>query len=295
MALLLMAVLGIAILLLLAAIYRDRQKTDGSVWYEALIGINNDKDVEYISEHSGQNGSGKGSKDNGSGKGNGNGSGTEDPGRNGEDIPGYYELDVKCIMQLPELPAGCEAVSLTMVLNYMGFNVDKFTVVDEYLPMGEIGETDPSEAFVGNPYDRLAAYGCYAPVIVKTANSYFADNEYGYVAVDISGEDIETIARDYVYRYGRPAIVWASRYMEEIYQGRKWVVNGKEIYWRHNNHCMALTGWDSENYIVADPLSGTASYPKELFEIRYEQNRMNAVFIFTQREYDEFLSKTDSR
>ena len=99
---------------------------------------------------------------------------------------------------------------------------------------------------------------------------------------------MKTITEEYVYRYGRPAIVWASKDLKEIYPSTTWYVKGREIRWRRNNHCMALTGWKQDDYIVADPLSGIKEYPKDLFDIRYEQNHMNAVFIFSQQEYEEY-------
>lgn len=48
------------------------------------------------------------------------------------------------IMQMPELPTGCEITALTMVLNYYGFDVDKVTLATEYLP------TMPPELYYGS-------------------------------------------------------------------------------------------------------------------------------------------------
>ena len=43
------------------------------------------------------------------------------------------KLNVKCILQNPELPTGCEITSLTTVLNYYGYNVSKTTMSDDFL------------------------------------------------------------------------------------------------------------------------------------------------------------------
>ncbi len=43
-------------------------------------------------------------------------------------------IPVNCILQNPELPTGCEATSLTMVLNYWGYTVSKVTIAGQYLP-----------------------------------------------------------------------------------------------------------------------------------------------------------------
>ena len=51
------------------------------------------------------------------------------------------------INQHPELPTGCEATALTMVLNYYGFGADKLDIADNYLPKGPVGSTDFRVAF----------------------------------------------------------------------------------------------------------------------------------------------------
>ena len=45
----------------------------------------------------------------------------------------YMLIPVRHIAQNPELPTGCEITSLTMVLNYLGYNVSKTYMADNYL------------------------------------------------------------------------------------------------------------------------------------------------------------------
>ena len=40
---------------------------------------------------------------------------------------------IKQIMQLPELPTGCEVTALTMVLNFFGHDADKLEIAQDYL------------------------------------------------------------------------------------------------------------------------------------------------------------------
>ena len=47
-------------------------------------------------------------------------------------------LNVKCVLQNPELPTGCEITALTIVLNYLGYDVDKLTMADKYLDKGQL-------------------------------------------------------------------------------------------------------------------------------------------------------------
>ena len=53
------------------------------------------------------------------------------------------KLNVEQLLQNPELPSGCEVTSLTVALNYLGYDIDKITMCDTYLDMGAIGETNP--------------------------------------------------------------------------------------------------------------------------------------------------------
>ena len=68
---------------------------------------------------------------------------TEDTTPEGElPVPGPTQkshkiIDMENILQNPELPTGCESVALTMVLNYLGFDLDKTTIADDYLVFGD--------------------------------------------------------------------------------------------------------------------------------------------------------------
>lgn len=211
----------------------------------------------------------------------------QDGEKDGEEaLPAFFCLDVAYLAQNPELPTGCEAVSLTTVLNYLGYEIDKCDLVDNYLPQGEIGSTNPNQAFIGSPYDAWA-YGCYAPVIVMTANAYLQQVGASERAVDLSGTEIDTLLTQYLYKYERPVIFWASQNMEPIRQSTSWVIGGENITWRGNNHCLVLIGWSERGYIFSDPLCGIVEYDKEITALRYAENGMQAVYI-TSGEGAEF-------
>lgn len=48
----------------------------------------------------------------------------------------YRIEDFEWLGQYPELPTGCEITSLTSVLNYYGYDVDKEVMADDYLEKG---------------------------------------------------------------------------------------------------------------------------------------------------------------
>jgi len=160
------------------------------------------------------------------------------------------------------LPMGCEVTSLAAVLKYLGFSkVTKNLLADKYQPMGKVGKTDPNVAFVGTPYSSKP-YGCYAPVIVKTANNYFkaiGNNEYQ--VNNLTGIDIEDLYKE--IDKGNPLVMWIT--YGKPYKQESWVLNygtkttkegeGKYNFtWYGLQHCVALAGYNKKKgtLIIAD-------------------------------------------
>ena len=196
-----------------------------------------------------------------------------------DDIEIYEISNLECILQNPELPTGCEVTSLDIVLQYLGFNIDKCDLSDNYLPKCEIGTDIPYNAFLGNPRDSHS-YGCYFPVIVSCCNDYFSQNGiYNYEAVDISGLEFEELF-EYVCN-DIPVIVWGTMYMTEPYESTTWNINGSDFTWKASEHCMVLYGFDLEESIVyiSDQLVGNTKYDLDVFKDRYNQMYRQAVII----------------
>lgn len=190
----------------------------------------------------------------------------------------FHRININCILQNPELPSGCEITSLTMSLNYNGYKVDKIELSDNFLPKGKIGETDYNVAFVGNPKDNTG-FGCYAPVIVNTANNYLKSVESKKTAFNLTGSSLQEI-----FKYidsNIPVIVWVTNEMKAPYISRTWYVNGKELSWKSNEHCLLLIGYNKEKNVVytCDPLRGNVTYNMDLFNERYIQMGSQSVII----------------
>ncbi len=67
-------------------------------------------------------------------------------------LPSTVQLDVENILQNPELPNGCEITSAAIVLNYLGFDIDKVTLAENYLPMHiPYWEAGPRSRIHGQP------------------------------------------------------------------------------------------------------------------------------------------------
>lgn len=161
-----------------------------------------------------------------------------------------YIDNFPCLNQLPELPTGCEVTSLTMVLNYLGYDADKTDIAANYLEKGDYPDANPNTTFVGTPFDK-ASYGCFAPVITDCANLY------GAHAINISGASIYQFCQ-YVEN-GQPVIVWATMNMESTdYGSSVWIAkDGQLVIWPGMEHCLVMIGFDSakNEVYMADPLN----------------------------------------
>jgi uncharacterized protein YvpB len=194
-------------------------------------------------------------------------------------LPHSASLDVKNIMQKPALPNGCEITSFTILTQYLGYKTDKLTMARKYLEQGVPGKTDFRIANVGNPESNTNSFGCYSPVIMKSAEKYFAENGGEYSPFDLTGTSPESLY--YSVSQGMPVIVWITMDINtEPYVLRSWKLeNGETINWKHPLHCVVLTGYDIEARTVTlcDPLKGVVTQDMDLFELRYMQMGNQAV------------------
>ncbi len=196
-------------------------------------------------------------------------------------------IDIRTILQLPELPVGCEATSLTMVLNYYGFKAEKTDVAMNYLPQskyylekdGKVYINNYNNFFFGDPFGK--GYGCYSKCIVNTANKYISANGGGYKAKNISDSSISDLL-SYVAK-GTPVICWGTVNMEEPFYTQKFydIKTDEDITWTAREHCFVLVGFNLKDRTVTinDPLAGIVTHDLDLFATRYSQLQKNAVII----------------
>lgn len=266
-------------------------------------------------------------------------------------VPDAYRIDMEIVLQNPELPTGCEITSLTMVLNYLGFGVTKTELVDGYLTCKEPGTATFKEAFIGSPYDS-SSYGCFAPVIIDTANKYLNSNNSGRIVKNLTGSDFDFLLKEVASNH--PVIIWTSINQVDVYEDYAFTIpeenieitedntvnnemeynsenikindenyvsgsvgdgtilddqseyvfddsqknlnangtmeknleqgsiNGKDVYWIVNEHCVVLMGYDivNNNVIVADPLEGEVVYDMTRFKKLYQDLYKQAVIIY---------------
>lgn len=179
-----------------------------------------------------------------------------------------YKLNVEPILQLPELPTGCEVTSLTMVLNYYGYNISKEELVDNYLlyrtaeyPVG----------FEGSPYSTSGTL-MWPPAIVDMANNFLENNES-----DLRGNNLSGLTLDALLEYidkDTPVMVWInesfSTYIE--YDGISCEYDGYTYRSFWGEHCIVLIGYDVEKNVVYinNPQVGEQEIDMDLFREVYD-------------------------
>lgn len=211
-----------------------------------------------------------------------------------DEVPTSHRIDVENIMQMPELPFGCEIVSLTIVLNHLGFNVDKMYMCDNYLTTidywranDQLYGPDPHEAFPGSPKDKHNISGCFAQVIVRAAERFFQDNNGQYTAVNTTGMSLDELEHTYIDN-DIPVIIWVtSKDLHEIEYKYSWhTADERIINFPTYQHCLVMTGYNSETGVIytADPLVGNTFYYRPLFEQRYIELGTESLVIVPKSE-----------
>lgn len=197
-------------------------------------------------------------------------------------------IDMENVLQLPELPVGCEITALTILLRHCGFDADKTDLAKNYLPVSwgnaryEDGKTYKDsffDYFIGDPFSR--GYGCFSPAIEKAANSYIAKHGGGFTVKNISGSHPDVLY-DYLAS-GVPVLCWATDGMIEPEFYETWYDNatGEQLDWYLNEHCFVLAGFNMSADLVTlnDPMKGIIDYNINKFETRYDQMHRQAIVI----------------
>ena len=187
--------------------------------------------------------------------------------------------DFETVLQCPELPTGCEVTSLCQTLNYLGFDVDKETLADEFMPIDFDGSTTMDHAYIGDP-KLNDGFGCFPPALVQTADAYFESIDSPCYAENMSDIDLQTLF--YQIEEGRPVIAWITIDLVELAPEHRWTtLDGEEMWFSGMQHCVTIYGYDlNKNIIyVADPLKGNMEYDLERFERMFDLLGKKAVII----------------
>jgi uncharacterized repeat protein (TIGR02543 family) len=106
-------------------------------------------------------------------------------------------LNVPLISQLPELPTGCEIVSVTQMLQYKGAKVNKTQLANE-MPYHAF---DPNKGYVGSPYNR-SGWTIYPPALTALVNRYIGSSK------NMTGASVATLKAQLDAK--KPVVVWVG-------------------------------------------------------------------------------------
>lgn len=204
----------------------------------------------------------------------------------GPPLPDAVLLDVPTVYQWPEMPNGCEATALTMLLQYYGLPADKLEIAYTYIPRSDFTFTwfatygpDPEYAYAGDP--ALFGFYCLAPAVVQGANTYLAEQESTLCARNMSGADTYVLQR--LLAQGQPVVFWATIDFAPVeYSDYTWKLysNGSDYHPYRNLHCLVLCGYDADCFYVMDPLTGLQAIERDTFMLRYDAMERRAVALW---------------
>ena len=176
-------------------------------------------------------------------------------------------------------PTGCESAALTILLNYWGVNVSIKQVVD-VLPKGAQPYYENNVKYGGNPYIEFIghpknsySYGVYDIPIQNVANNFKEGIINGR---GMSMNDVLSIVRQ-----GRPVIVWNSMNLSVPHYSDSWIYRntGERIRWLADLHAIIVVGYNDDQIITSDSLTGTIRYfDRRTFESRYNAFGKRALY-----------------
>lgn len=189
------------------------------------------------------------------------------------------------VPQNPEMPNGCEIVATTTALNYLGFGIDKISLARDYFRQKD-KKLDFRKYYIGDPLD-YSGIGCWAGAVIDAANRYLIKEKSDLRAFDYSNYLFEDLLNEVAKGY--PVIIWATQSMNWPFYGNRYNIDGEEIVYISQEHCLVLNGYDLKKKVVmaADPLEGQVEYDMDLFKKRYAQLGYQAVIIKTAKQQAE--------
>ena len=208
--------------------------------------------------------------------------------------PASYMMEHSEVIPQVEFKAGCETYACTMMLQTLGYDMDEYRFLENYLEIhpvyyGDDGNRYGPDMYSGQAGDIYGGWGVYSPAMAKYINHYFDDIGETKRAVALEGVPLRELCEKYVAN-DTPVMVWATTWLMEPYEKDSWIVDyvdenakyeiGDTFTWLQNEHCMVLVGYDDENYYLMDSCAGEISeFDRETTEERYSQIGMQAIVV----------------
>jgi uncharacterized protein YvpB len=209
--------------------------------------------------------------------------------------------------QYPELPSGCEATAVSMIIRWAGSSATKVDVAKAmpreslpYLQDGVLVGGDPFKGFVGDPFVEKGAFGVFAKPMVGVVNHFLPGK-----GVDLSGKSFDDLIA--TIDAGRPVAAWVTNYLQEPDNNANWTTfGGRAITWRSPEHVMTMVGYTDSQIIVNDAANGTVRYydrdrfryvwekmGRQALTVSYQPQPQYSVYQYSKKLKD-FVSYQDS-
>lgn len=195
-------------------------------------------------------------------------------------------LSVPLILQLPELPRGCEVTSLAMLFKHAGKDISKMQLAKEVKKdttpyskdaRGRITYGNPYDGFVGDMYNsKKEGYAVYHGPIAELATKYFDSR-----VIDLTGIDFEDML--YFVAKGYPIWIVTNATYDILPDNwfEIWHTPTGIVKITRRQHSVVITGYDEQYIYINDPLYGQPNrkIPRSKFKAAWEQMGNQAIII----------------
>lgn len=181
--------------------------------------------------------------------------------------------------QHPNYPNGCEIVSLSMLLDYYGYDLEPGYLHDNYMVTTAIGQGDPLTSYLGDP--RGEGFYSFQWPLRDAANSYLTDAGIAYKAK--APVVMPYLALAWKVHHGTPVIAWYTiddNFPERVDQSMSWKSPFKRTVRPYKNlHVFVVHGMEGRNVLVTDPTYGEREIPLWEFLPRYYSMGARGVYM----------------
>ncbi|QHS23088.1 C39 family peptidase [Virgibacillus sp. MSP4-1] len=211
-----------------------------------------------------------------------------------EEVEIRSSMNIKAphVLQLPELPRGCEVTSLTMLLQYYGMDANKMTLAKEITrdpsrykeENGKIHFGNPHIGFVGNMYTfNEPGYGVYNEPLADLAEKYVGKER----VLNLSGESFYSVIK--ALNQKQPVVVIINAKYKKLPASafETWYTSKGPIKITMNEHSVLVTGYDEDYIYFNDPLDKTRKAPFDDFVEAWEQMGNQAITIKPPKSKEE--------
>lgn len=193
------------------------------------------------------------------------------------------------IMQNPELPNGCEATSLAILLSCTGTPADKMDVLDRYLPKqpftwsnGVRYGPDPQTAYAGDASKKGGGWYCFENPVITAGDAWLQAHSLPFRVENLTGLSREQLEQR--LSQGTPLVVWATLNCQNpVVSTSPWILPDETRYYPYRNlHCFVLTGFSDGVYQSADPIYGWQAVSPDAFWPVFDSMGRRAVTLAPQ-------------